>query len=442
MRDVPVREALAERARRSVLLAAAREGLQYVFTHPVIRSTMLLDFLGDVLCVRNGPCWPIFAQDILHVGARGYGLPRSAGSRRTPGDRGHAPPDQASGSVQGRLLMWAVTVYGLVTVVFGFSKTLWLTFLCLAISGAADAVSAMVRNLVRQLETPDTIRGRMIGVNMVFFLGGPQLGELEAGLVASVRRAVVGHHRRRRLPCRDRIAGVADAATAPLPPAARRPLGNPGVIRAIWCGDWWRNGLSIVAPGRSDRRTPSSHAALRPEHDIEAKDGGAKRLGPGEPEEVRAPQRAHRILDDAPGLASSVIRLPLTSSAKRRGVPASATNASVRVRIRVRAGQVPDRHLGSDLRRWRPWVPNREAAKEGNQRAAVRLKAEAQFVFPGRIEQVRPRVEVLPVGLDIRQSLGRATRDDGDMVSRQAHRAAAATDIERVRMASTPRIER
>ncbi len=70
------------------------------------------------------------------------------------------------------------------TVVFGVSRTFWLAFACLALSGAADAVSMVIRNLVRQLETPDAMRGRMIGVNMVFFMGGPQLGELEAGLVA------------------------------------------------------------------------------------------------------------------------------------------------------------------------------------------------------------------------------------------------------------------
>ena len=56
-------------------------------------------------------------------------------------------------------------------------------------SGLADAVSMVIRNLIRQLETPDALRGRMTGINMVFFMGGPQLGELEAGLVANWRGA-------------------------------------------------------------------------------------------------------------------------------------------------------------------------------------------------------------------------------------------------------------
>ena len=75
-------------------------------------------------------------------------------------------------------------MYGAATVMFGISHVFWLTFLCLALTGAADTVSMVLRNVVRQLETPDHLRGRMIGVNMVFFMGGPQLGELEAGGVA------------------------------------------------------------------------------------------------------------------------------------------------------------------------------------------------------------------------------------------------------------------
>ena len=85
----------------------------------------------------------------------------------------------------GRALLAAVAVYGLATVAFGISESFVLTFLCLATIGAADMVSTVLRNIIRQLTTPDRLRGRMTSVNMVFFMGGPQLGELEAGLVAS-----------------------------------------------------------------------------------------------------------------------------------------------------------------------------------------------------------------------------------------------------------------
>ena len=89
------------------------------------------------------------------------------------------------------MLLWAVVVYGLATVVFGFSRAFLVTFLCLAVTGAADTVSMVLRNVIRQLATPDRMRGRMTGVNMVFFMGGPQLGELEAGLVAQAWSAPV-----------------------------------------------------------------------------------------------------------------------------------------------------------------------------------------------------------------------------------------------------------
>jgi MFS family permease len=83
------------------------------------------------------------------------------------------------------VLLWAIVLFGLATVVFGLSQWFWLSFVCLALTGATDTISIIIRNLVRQRETPDRLRGRMVGVNMMFFIGGPQLGEFEAGLVAS-----------------------------------------------------------------------------------------------------------------------------------------------------------------------------------------------------------------------------------------------------------------
>ena len=86
---------------------------------------------------------------------------------------------------RGWVLVGAVMAYGLATIAFGVSRSFWLSFGCLAVTGASDTVSTIFRNIIRQLETPDHLRGRMTGVNMVFFMGGPQLGELEAGLVAN-----------------------------------------------------------------------------------------------------------------------------------------------------------------------------------------------------------------------------------------------------------------
>jgi len=80
--------------------------------------------------------------------------------------------------------LWSIVGYGLATVVFGISHSFWLTFACLALTGVTDTISTVIRNIIRQLETPDHLRGRMVGINMVFFMGGPQLGEFEAGSVA------------------------------------------------------------------------------------------------------------------------------------------------------------------------------------------------------------------------------------------------------------------
>jgi MFS family permease len=87
---------------------------------------------------------------------------------------------------QGKILLGAVVSYGIWTLVFGFSHFYWLSFTSLAFMGASDTVSMIIRNTIRQLRTPDQIRGRMTSINQIFFLGGPQLGELEAGFVAQL----------------------------------------------------------------------------------------------------------------------------------------------------------------------------------------------------------------------------------------------------------------
>lgn len=163
--------------------ASALEGLRFVFRRPIIRSTMLLDFFATFFSSATA-LLPIFAQDILQVGPTGYGWLAAAPAAGAVVGSAAMLPVASRLRRQGATLVVAVAVYGAATVIFGLSKSFWLTFGALALSGAADAVSMVIRNLIRQLETPDELRGRMVGVNMVFFMGGPQLGELEAGLVA------------------------------------------------------------------------------------------------------------------------------------------------------------------------------------------------------------------------------------------------------------------
>lgn len=184
MRGVPGRTADPQATGDGVTWHAALEGLRFVFHQPLMRSTMLLDFFATFFASATA-LLPIFAQDILHVGARGYGWLFAAPAIGSLVTSAAMVPLVEAIDRRGATLLWAIVGHGAFTIVFGVSRSFWLTFLCLALIGATDTVSTIIRNIVRQLETPDRLRGRMTGVNMVFFQGGPQLGELEAGAVAN-----------------------------------------------------------------------------------------------------------------------------------------------------------------------------------------------------------------------------------------------------------------
>jgi MFS family permease len=184
MRNLPARQPTETGARREdVSFRAALEGLRFVFRSPLIRSTMLLDFFATFFSSATA-LLPIFAQDVLRVGATGYGWLYAAPAAGAVVTSALMVPMTERIQRRGPTLLWAVFGYGIATVIFGVSRSFWLTFFCLAMTGATDTVSMIIRNIVRNLETPDRLRGRMTGVNMIFFMGGPQLGELEAGTVA------------------------------------------------------------------------------------------------------------------------------------------------------------------------------------------------------------------------------------------------------------------
>ena len=167
-----------------VNLSAMKDGFRFIFNRPMILSTMLLDFVATFFASAN-TMMPIVARDILKVGEVGYGFLSAA---------------QPVGSVmaalvisqlhhlrrQGPVFLLAIVIFGLATVTFGVSQMFILAFLALVLMGAADAVSTIIRNTIRQLQTPDQIRGRMTSINQIFFQGGPQLGEMEAGVVAQL----------------------------------------------------------------------------------------------------------------------------------------------------------------------------------------------------------------------------------------------------------------
>lgn len=174
-----------QRGRREALsFGALKEGLRFVWQTPIIVQTMTLDFAATFFGSAT-LLLPIFAQEHLHVGARGYGFLAAApavGSVLT------ALVLARLGTLrrQGRLVVASVAVFGVATAAFGVSTVYWISLLMLATLGAADTVSTVLRQTIRQLVTPNHLRGRMTSINMMFFMGGPQLGELEAGSVAAL----------------------------------------------------------------------------------------------------------------------------------------------------------------------------------------------------------------------------------------------------------------
>jgi MFS family permease len=174
-------------ARAELRLGAALEALRFLRDKPILVWLMLLDFVATLLA-GSLLLLPVFAGEIFHVGAAGLGLlaaSPAAGAVLASAWLSLRRPIQR----QGIAVVGAIIVYGASVAAFGLARQFSLGLVLLAISGAADTVSTVVRQVVRQTQTPDALRGRMTAVNMVFFIGGPQLGEVEAGIVAHVTSA-------------------------------------------------------------------------------------------------------------------------------------------------------------------------------------------------------------------------------------------------------------
>jgi len=163
-------------------LTDIRDGVRFIRNQPLILSSMILDFIATFFSSAN-TLLPYFAQNVLHVGEVAYGWLAAAQSIGAV-TVGLVASQYNRIRRQGPLLLGSVVVFGLATVLFGVSRIYALVFIALIFIGAADSVSTIIRNTIRQLITPDTLRGRMTSINQIFFMGGPQLGEIEAGAVA------------------------------------------------------------------------------------------------------------------------------------------------------------------------------------------------------------------------------------------------------------------
>lgn len=170
---------LAGAASWSTVLA----GLSFIRQRPVLLGAMSLDLFA-VLLGGATALLPVFARDILQAGPMELGLLRSApavGALAMSVALAHRPIQRRA----GHWILGAVALFGAATVVFGLSRHLGLSLLALALSGAADMVSVVVRQTLMQLETPDQMRGRVSAVSSVFIGASNQLGEFESGVTAA-----------------------------------------------------------------------------------------------------------------------------------------------------------------------------------------------------------------------------------------------------------------
>jgi MFS family permease len=180
--------------KRAASLKVVLAGFRYVVSHSMLLGSFSLD-LFVVLLGGAVALMPIFAREVLHTGPRGLGLLRAAPAvgalamslvlARYPFRR-HA----------GARLFVCVAIFGAATIVFGLSRELWVSVLALAISGAADMISVVIRGSLLQLATPPEMRGRVSAVNSLFIGASNELGEFESGLTAqwwgAVRATIIG----------------------------------------------------------------------------------------------------------------------------------------------------------------------------------------------------------------------------------------------------------
>jgi MFS family permease len=164
------------------LWTSLRQGLAYVWRTKAILHSITLDmvsvFFGGVIAIL-----PIYAEDILQVGAQGLGVLRAApsvGALLVMFLCAYHPPTERA----WRNLLWSVTGFGLATLVFAVSKNFWLSIVMLFFTGATDSISVIIRQTLLQALPPDHLRGRVVAVNSIFVTTSNELGAFESGVAA------------------------------------------------------------------------------------------------------------------------------------------------------------------------------------------------------------------------------------------------------------------
>lgn len=184
--ELPERPDAGE-GRGRIRLETVLEGVRFVRRQPVVLGSMSLDMFA-VIFAGAVALLPVYADEILGVGARGYGLLSAAMSIGTFSMALLllvAPPIRFA----GRALLVAVVFYGVATIVFGLSRSFGLSVAALIVAGMADQISMVTRSILVQLTTPDALRGRVSSVNMIFIGASNELGGAESGFLASLTSA-------------------------------------------------------------------------------------------------------------------------------------------------------------------------------------------------------------------------------------------------------------
>lgn len=176
------------------LLESVKEGLSYIYKTREILGALLLDMFA-VLFGGAVAMIPVFASDILNVGAEGFGFLNAAsdiGAMMIIITLSFIPLRKN----QGKILLIAVAGFGICIIGFGLSKLYWLSFFFLVLSGILDGISVVIRGTIVQLKTPEKIRGRVLSVNSIFIMSSNELGQFESGVAAKllgvVRSVVFG----------------------------------------------------------------------------------------------------------------------------------------------------------------------------------------------------------------------------------------------------------
>lgn len=184
-----IKEPVATRSKERISFKTLASGAKFVWENQLILAAISLDMFA-VLLGGAVALLPIFAKDILHVGPFELGCLQTAssiGALIMAVTLAHLPPLRKAGPA----LLWSVVGFGIVTIIFGLSRSYWLSLLMLLLSGALDAISVVIRHTLVQIRTPDNLRGRVAAINSVFISASNELGSFESGLAAAFFGPVV-----------------------------------------------------------------------------------------------------------------------------------------------------------------------------------------------------------------------------------------------------------